>query len=92
MAGPVLNTFFYSLVRMSIVLHTCFITEPVIASLRHRQSIESGTVVMETPMTASVSSKKMSAAVLFTLEGMELVLYQEIEVLGSYKQINLHAG
>ena len=36
---------------------------------------------METPMATSVSSKKTSAAVLFTLEGMELTLFQDTEVL-----------
>ena len=62
-------------------------TEPVTPRLHHRQSIESGTVVMETPMTASVSSKKSSATVLFTLEGMELTLHQDIEVHISFYYI-----
>ena len=66
----------YGLLRFLI---SKFFTEATTAML-HRPSMESGTVVLDTPLEASVTSKKMSAAVLFTLEGMDLTLYQENEV------------
>ena len=57
-----------------------FVFTEATTAMYHRPSIESGTVVMDTPLETSVTSKKMSAAVLFTLEGMDLTLYQENEV------------
>lgn len=48
--------------------------------LASQTSEESGTVVMETDMTSSTVAKKTSTVVLFTLEGMELVLTQDTKV------------
>ena len=43
-------------------------------------SEESGTVVMDTDMTSSTSVRKTSTVVLFTMEGMELVLTKDTRV------------
>lgn len=44
-------------------------------------SEESGTVVVDTAMISSTAAKKTSTVVLFTMEGMELVLNQDTKVL-----------
>ena len=44
-------------------------------------SQESGTVIMDTSMTASMAAKKTTTGVLFTLEGVELLLQNQTEVL-----------
>ncbi|XP_053396044.1 intermembrane lipid transfer protein VPS13A-like isoform X3 [Mercenaria mercenaria] len=55
-------------------------------------SEESGTVVMDTDMTSSMAAKKTSTVVLFTLEGMELVLSQDTKEEGTVDFAKLVMG
>lgn len=58
-----------------------YFTEPIRrVPLTTQGSQESGTVVMDTPMTTSIAAKKTNTGVLFTLEGMELLLQNETDV------------
>lgn len=58
-----------------------YVSEPVRrVPLTSQTSQESGTVVMDTPLASSMAAKKTTTAVLFTLEGMDMMLKHEGEV------------
>ncbi|KAL4233205.1 hypothetical protein ACF0H5_007889 [Mactra antiquata] len=67
--------------------------EPVRRPPIHSQtSEESGTVIIDPTMSSSISSKKSSTVVLFTLEGMELILNQDIKNEGTVDFAKLIMG
>ena len=71
-------------VRRNICIHTVtfYLIEPRRrVHLSSQVSQESGTVIMDTSMTASMAAKKTTTGVLFTLEGVDILLQNQTEVL-----------
>lgn len=64
-----------------------YVSEPMRrVPLTSQTSQESGTVVMDTPLASSMAAKKTTTAVLFTLEGMDMMLKHEGEVTAIFCQ------